>query len=82
MRYSDAYAPDADRLFYVGIRDGKRNGILLGPYQSHQEALDNVDRGRALAEAADCRAAFYAFGTCSAPITHPLKPVFRKEATT
>lgn len=79
MKYSDVYSPSMDRLFYVSVDDGSRKGILLGPYGSHQEACDNVDRGSALAEAADPRAAFYAFGTCSTPRAHPLRPVFTKE---
>lgn len=65
-----------DRVFYVSIdRDG-RKGILLGPYETHQEALDNVDRGNRLACAADSWAEFDAFGTCSAPRDQTIKPVF------
>jgi hypothetical protein len=33
--------------FYATTRDGQRWAPLLGPYDSHQEALDNVDRARA-----------------------------------
>lgn len=50
-------------MYYVTIIRGKRVGFLLGPYSSHQESLDNVDRGRTLAMDADGRAAFDAFGT-------------------
>lgn len=56
---------DVDTLFYVTVVDGKRYGFLLGPYPTHQEAIDNVARGRNLANDADPRAAFYAFGTAS-----------------
>ena len=49
--------------YYVSVLDGKRKGLLLGPYDTHQEALDNVKRGISLAVAADTRAVFYAFGT-------------------
>ncbi len=56
---------DADTRFYVTVVDGKRHGFLLGPYSTHQEAIDNVDRGCTLANDADPRAAFYAFGTAS-----------------
>ena len=45
--------------------DGKRYGFLLGPYPTHQEAIDNVSRGRELANEVDPRAAFYGFGTAS-----------------
>jgi hypothetical protein len=50
--------------YYVSVRDGARHGYLLGPYDTHQEALDNVDRGNQLACQADGRAHWYAFGTC------------------
>lgn len=50
-------------MYYVTIIRGKRVGFLLGPYASHQESLDNVDRGRALATKADAWADFDAFGT-------------------
>ena len=66
------------RLFYVSVidREGGRKGILLGPYETHQEALDNVRRGRNLACDADGRAHWYGFGTCSAPRERPLSTVF------
>ena len=70
-----------DRTFYVSIKRGMhptkiKRGILLGPYETHQEARDNVQRGADLACAADARANFDAFGTCSAPRSKPLKVVF------
>lgn len=49
--------------YYVTVRDGGRHGYLLGPYDTHQEALENVERGRDLANDADSRAHWYAFGT-------------------
>jgi hypothetical protein len=55
-------------LFFVTcIEDeGKRRtGFLLGPYDTHSEALTNVDRGRKLAEDADEKAHWYSFGTRS-----------------
>ena len=67
----------AARVFYVTIkREGKGHAPLLGPYETHQEALDNVDRGNRLACAADSWAGFDAFGTCSAPRSQTVKPVF------
>jgi len=36
---------------------------LLGPYRTHLESLDQVERGRKLAEQENWRAAFWAFGT-------------------
>jgi hypothetical protein len=49
--------------FYVTVVDGPRVGFLLGPYPEHETALANVRRGNRLANDADPRAAFYAFGT-------------------
>lgn len=42
---------------------GQQTGLVLGPYGTHEEALANVDRRRAMAERADPFAAFDAFGT-------------------
>lgn len=66
------------RSFYVTVKDGKRYGFLLGPYGTHREALANVARGRDLANGADPRAAFYAFGTAST--TDVRRTVFGKGA--
>lgn len=73
---SPYWSQQADRVFYVSIeRDGKR-GVLLGPYETHQEALNNVERGRRLAADTDPWADFDAFGTCSAPRSQPLRTVW------
>ncbi len=73
---SPYWSREADRVFYVSVRDAGRNGILLGPYETHPEALDNVRSGRKLAEGADYRAAFYFFGTCSMPRDQRCRPIF------
>lgn len=39
---STYWARHADRVFYVSVVDGGRKGVLLGPYETHREALDNV----------------------------------------
>jgi hypothetical protein len=46
-----------------------REGIvtLLGPYESHAEAMENVKRGRELAIEHDRRSVFDGFGTTQAP---------------
>lgn len=72
---SPYWSREAGRAFYVSVMDGRRKGILLGPFDTHQEALDNVRRGRQLVQDAYVGAAFYAFGTCSTPRTQPLRPV-------
>lgn len=53
--------------YYVTVRDAGKTGFLLGPYRTHGESLEQVDRGRELALAADPFACFYAFGTARAP---------------
>jgi hypothetical protein len=49
--------------FFVTVRDAGRTGFILGPYPTHEEAIANVERGRRMAEQANARAVFYAFGT-------------------
>lgn len=61
--------------FYVTVKDGRRTGFLLGPYDEWTDALGNVDRGRKLAQGANSRAAFYAYGTAR------LAPCFEQPAT-
>lgn len=56
----------------------RRNALLLGPYDTHEEALANVDRGRKLAEANDPKAHWYSFGTCSINGPTERKGVFGK----
>ena len=73
---SPYWSRKAGRVFYVSVEDAGRRGILLGPFETHQEALDNVRRGRELACDADRKAVFYGFGTCSAPRAQTIKPVF------
>lgn len=65
---------DRPGRYYVSVRDGARHAFLLGPYDSHLEALENVDRGRRLANEADPRAAWYAFGTARIDDTGATKP--------
>lgn len=49
--------------YYVSVQDGARSALLLGPFPTHQEALDMVEPVRAKGNELDPRAAFYAFGT-------------------
>jgi hypothetical protein len=30
---------------FVTVRNGELSALLLGPYETHEEALGNVDRG-------------------------------------
>lgn len=53
-----------DEQFFVTIKDGPKVGWLLGPYETHWEAIRNVDRGRRMAcEVNDRETAFAGFGT-------------------
>jgi hypothetical protein len=51
--------------YYVTARHGKRAVALLGPYETHAEAIENVERGSRLAINYDQtgRAAFADYGT-------------------
>lgn len=53
--------------YYVSVIDGKRSAFLLGPFPTHQQALDMVEPVRAKGNELDPRAAFYAFGTVRLP---------------
>jgi len=80
----EAYGPAVDRPgadFYVTVRDAGRTGWLLGPYATHQVALDNVQRGRDLANEWNAKAWFMAFGTASVPTGTPIQTVFQQDGT-
>lgn len=51
--------------YYVTMKRDTRTAWLLGPYETHTEALEDVARGRKLAGAVDPFADFDAFGTSS-----------------
>lgn len=55
-------APDTT-AFYVSAIDGDRDWLISGPYDTHQQALDDVDRVRELICAQDGRGHFMAWGT-------------------
>jgi hypothetical protein len=54
-----------DRVYFVTVRDAGRTGFLLGPYSTHEEAINNVQRGKKAALDANSQAWFYAYGTAS-----------------
>lgn len=60
--------------FYVTVIDHGRVGKLLGPYDTHEDALANVDRAKAKAHEADPDAHWYAFGTSKWESERPLPP--------
>ena len=51
-------------MFYVSVVRGSDYRLLAGPYQTHEQALQNVDKYRRKAIEYDSRAHWYAFGTC------------------
>ena len=60
--------------YYVSIRDGKRFGLLRGPFATHQQALDQVDEVMALPIVANSpEAVFATFGTCRLHPDYPGK---------
>jgi len=78
-REHDAECPD-DAVFFVSCIEDEgehRRLMLLGPYDTHAEALGNVDRGRKLAEQ-DPKAHWYYFGTCSMAKDTEVKGVLGK----
>jgi hypothetical protein len=51
--------------YYVSAVDGPKRQFLLGPYDTHQEALDNVTRGAYLADLNfPAQAPWCGYGTC------------------
>lgn len=49
--------------YYATVRDGERAGLLLGPYETREEAEANMPRARSYVQENDSRGHFYAFGT-------------------
>ena len=60
--------------YYVTMKRDRRTAWLLGPYETHAEALAKVERGRHLARSADPFADFDAFGTSRIMSTGELPP--------
>ena len=61
---------DPTRDYYTSVRRGTEPGdarLLSGPYATHAEAVANVQKDQAWAEALDAKAVWYSFGTCSVP---------------
>ena len=49
--------------YYVSVIDGPQVGLLLGPFDDHEQALKMVEPTRRKAEEVNSRAVFYGFGT-------------------
>ena len=66
-----------ERLFYATVlNDEGDSRFLLGPYETHGEALATVERAKDLAIEYDRRAFWYAYGTASAPADVEIKTIF------
>lgn len=61
------------RYYYASVIDGDRKGLLMGPFDTHQEALDAVPRPKKLAYAADPKAPWYAYGTAGSDDLFPVR---------
>ena len=49
--------------YYVSVVDHDRVGLLLGPFDDHSIALNNVDRCKEYARKVNDRAFWYSYGT-------------------
>ena len=58
--------------YYVSVIDGPRFGLLAGPFRTHLEALEFVERAKEQAHRVDPRSVFYAFGTTA------MRPEYRQ----
>lgn len=57
-------APDPrPGAYYATVRDGKRAGILAGPFRTHRAALDVVDAATEKAMEVNDRGIWYSYGT-------------------
>lgn len=61
----DTESPVAEG-FYVTVRNRAQTGFLLGPYSTHDEALDNVDRAREYLREHRTDMWFHDYGTAKA----------------
>jgi hypothetical protein len=68
LTFTDVELDTSPGYYYVSVIDGPRRGILAGPYDNHQAALDMVERVKQVANGIDPMAAFYSFGTCRFPV--------------
>ncbi|KKM99239.1 hypothetical protein LCGC14_1149780 [marine sediment metagenome] len=52
-----------NHCFYVSVVDGNRYALLAGPFKTHKESLDMVDKVKDKGQELDRKGVFYAFGT-------------------
>ena len=56
-------------VYYVSVKDGQRSGLLAGPFDTHQQALDMVEAAKQEAYKNDFFSCFYTFGTAKLTTT-------------
>ena len=56
--------------YYVSIIDGKKFNAVAGPFQTHQEALDQVEPARRVGAKVDPKSWFYGWGTVKMETGH------------
>lgn len=67
------------RRYYVSVVDGAAYRFLAGPFDTHGDALAQVDAARKLAIEYDRKAHFYAFGTAKAPAGYDTPGIFNAQ---
>lgn len=68
IKPADQYLPSCDPdprpgYYYCTVMDGPQYGLLAGPFDTHQEALDRLPKAKEIARGLDARSVFYGFGT-------------------
>lgn len=68
--------------YYVTAIDGPKRYFLAGPWDTHADALAQVETVRCFAELADPRAIWMAYGTARQPLDgEPIKSALGSDAT-
>lgn len=65
--------------YYVSSIDGQSKALVSGPYQTHQGALDDVERIKAKVYGLDPRSHFYAWGTAGVEGNDPPLGVLQRQ---
>lgn len=55
------------RAFFVSAEDNGRYALMLGPFDTHEEAQEQIDRARDAAYALNPAAHWWSWGTALAP---------------
>jgi hypothetical protein len=55
--------PEIPGNFYVSVINGERWTPVYGPFKTHSEALENVNKAKTKGNEVDPKSVFYAWGT-------------------